>query len=99
MPCYTVRVTTVNLDNANRDILADALIPLLLRQYGRMSHADALSYVNANYNGKKITLPSFLKAEQVKVAYSEEVIKAGAKRFGWSASKTGEHQFVVAKQY
>lgn len=99
MPCYSIRVTTVNLNNATRDILADALIPLLLRQYGRMTHEDALRYVNANYDGKKLNLPSFLNETQVKVAYGEEVLKAGARRFGWTAEKTGEHQYVVAKQF
>lgn len=45
----------------------------------------------------KITMEAL--TSKVKVAYSGEIVKTAAKRFGWSVKQTSETQFQVIRRY
>ena len=96
MPCNTVILNSVDLENANmnHDLLMKALVAL----YGESVTRRAWEQTTLIFtvNGREVTLrngqlTSSLSATQlqevtgkIKQAYSKEVVKYAAKRFGWA---------------
>ena len=99
MPCNTVQTTTVNLQNANLDMLAEAVAALggqsIREERGVLYFNDAWGYPATIANGE-VTATRAFDASQLKRAYSAVVVKKAAKTFGWTFTQTkqGVAQFT-----
>lgn len=94
MPCDQVRINTVELAVANHDMLLKALE----QRYGKVSHSGQV--YNFVVRGYGVTLMngqarSSLSSDQlqkvvaeIKQSYSNEVVLAAAKRFGYQVRQT-----------
>lgn len=101
MPCDTRREVTVELKVADEKILIDGLFAA---GFNVNSIAGGL-YVNKGRrrgelkNGKITVLEGDESiVNEIKRAYSGEVVRQSAKRFGWTLNATTEQNVVVAKR-
>lgn len=100
MPCYTIQTVSVNLGKANLDLLEQALKVL----YPNTVYRSAPNRIRFN-NGEsydadtqELKIRSADGAKLIKRAYSAEVVKSQAKRFGWQIKETAPFQFEVLKR-
>lgn len=104
MPCFTVRTTTVDLTAIGK------IDPLLLaRAFTAMGHAatlsgDYITFPGGTYStrtgkieGNPRTIGGDFQA-QVKRAYSGEVVKATAKKYGWSLKEVTPFEYAITKR-
>lgn len=98
MPCNTVSTVQVQLDKANVDLMQAALTALKLRPYRQ---GTALMFGNGEWidtaTGKSALAPTRNPAE-IKRAYSAEVVKSQARKYGWSLKETAPFQYEVTKR-
>lgn len=103
MPCDQVRTTTVDVEKMDGPLLIEAL-RLLGYQTGKDGNAIAFmcppGTIKHRYeNGKLILSGSMSTTQQgdmvntIKQAYSGEVVKATAARFGWELKKNPLNKF------
>lgn len=98
MPCNTITQVRLELQNANIDLLKKALEGL-----GKLPVKDGekrLYWQGGNYNKDtgKLTVLDQKFGETVKRAYSAEIVKAQAKRFGWQVKQTSEFKYQIIKR-
>lgn len=106
MPCDTIRTNSVDLASIGRidaDLLASALNQLGIRcTVGSTGTVKYISGSNVNWQpGQDLNLyrgASGISLDQVKQAYSAEVIKSTAKRYGWTLKQTAQFKFQVVKR-
>lgn len=103
MPCDSVRSISVDLKALGRidpNLLHAALVCL---------GVECTVLVNGNIQGRNVNwMPgqemnlygsaSRISLDQVKQAYSAEVVKSTAKRFGWQIKEVGKFQYEVVKR-
>mgnify|MGYP001601134242 CR=1 FL=1 len=102
MPCDQVRTTTVDVEKMDGPLLIEAL-RLLGYQAGKQGTAieffTATSRNRHRYENGRLTFANMEAAEQattinqIKQAYSGEVVKATAARFGWELKKNPLNKF------
>lgn len=92
MPCNTVRATSVDLGKVNVDLLNAAIKAL-----GWRNHAGGDVMLTS---GKLTMLGGNVEARtaELKRAYSAEVVKSQAKKFGWAIKETAKYQYEVVKR-
>lgn len=101
MPCYQVITQSVELKAANLDLLTRA-IEGLGHQVSRVG--DTLSFFVDGYRvtvqGGRIELPTGRAAivDHIKRAYSSEVLKTAAARFGWSHQVSGVNKVALTRR-
>lgn len=98
MPCDTISTVSIELKNANLDILKKVIEKLgyTARQnsvgiswgYGRYSY---------NQNTGQLTVEYESEVVQIKRSYAAEMVKAKASRFGWRVRQVGEYKFQIQK--
>lgn len=99
MPCDQIRTTTVELAAANLDHLGLALEGLgyLVERMG-----DALRLSRGSFSGfyrsGQLQLPPGADVNEVKRAYSREVVKAAGKRMGWKVQEAGPTRLVATRK-
>ncbi len=105
MPCYSRINSTIEwTEGTDATLLASALKQLgyIVGQAGkvvRFSHPDL--DVSGTFDGRTGTMQvdtNTLDQNQLKRAYSAEVIKSAAKRFGWTAKQATDTQFQVTRR-
>jgi hypothetical protein len=99
MPCYTIQTVSVNLGKANLDLLEQALQVIYPRTVLRTG--DVIRFNNGeSYNAttQELRIRNADSAKLIKRAYSAEVVKSQAKRFGWAIKETAPFQFEVQKR-
>jgi hypothetical protein len=88
MPCYQIRMTSVELKNANDTLLKAAMEALGVDDY---------DYDRAS--GRVTVQSAFtLTDNEIKVAYSEQVVASVQKRFGWKVNEPKTKQAQQARQ-
>jgi hypothetical protein len=101
MPCYTITTVTLEFKNANMELLKKAIKASL--------GIDAEIYNlgvkwNGGYYNKimgEITLNKKTAEDDIKLikrAYSAEIVKDQAKRFGWNLKQTSEFKYEISKR-
>jgi hypothetical protein len=107
MPCNSIQTSSVNLELKveNKSFLLAALKSL---DYSAAEIGETVTFATRQgvrgvfANGKLTVTGRYGAAEQfdtnpIKVAYSHQVLKASAKRFGWTLKKTSENKYVMSK--
>lgn len=104
MPCYTERKITVELQAANRELLLKGLTALgitatesrrgLVLTRGRQTLGVlADGRLELEY-GVDVAL-----ANEIKQAYSGQVVQAAARRFGWTIKQEQPNQFLIQRRF
>jgi hypothetical protein len=84
MPCDTIQTTTVNLGKVNGDLLAKAM--------------QSIGCPYFTYDGERVRVAGKdVTQNEIKVAYSRQVVMSQAQRFGWQFKQTGPNKFEVIK--
>ncbi len=100
MPCYTQREVTVELNVADVNLLTAGLkaAGFTVQTTPRGFYVTNSKGQQAHIRDGKITTQQTSNdiINEVKRAYSGEVVRTAAKRFGWTLSKTNEQNTVVA---
>ena len=106
MPCNTVTTTKIQWSQqTDTELLQKALIQLGYTanrsEYGNIAAWRGLA--NINYNGQTHTMTTNSSADVValiKQAYSAQIVKAAAGRFGWQLQETQPgRQFQAARRF
>jgi hypothetical protein len=87
MPCDTIRTVKVDIGKMDPGLAAAALTALGWDGFARYSNAQLIlkrDVANAE--------------EQFKQAYSAEVVKSQAKKYGWQLKQTAPFKFEVVKK-
>jgi hypothetical protein len=108
MPCDTIQKSSVNLalKADNKEFLIAALKSLGYRvqDLGETVVFRTREGVDAIFANGKLTLNSYGNAAEnfnvnpIKKAYSVEVVKASAKKFGWNLTQDKQEQFKFKAQ-
>jgi hypothetical protein len=98
MPCYTITTVSLELKNANLEMLKAALTKLGM--YGIYSTDKAVNWSGGSYNKEtgKLTVTNTTLGNRIKQAYSGEVVKSQAKRFGWQLKEVAENKYEIIKR-
>jgi hypothetical protein len=98
MPCYTVQTASVNLNNADHDLLAKALEKLgyTVVRTGK-NFVFRKGAVSGSYQNNKINMQATggakMDTDEIKRAYSEQVIHHMAEKYaeeGYEMTRDGE---------
>ncbi len=103
MPCDTIRTTSVDLSSIGKidvELLARGLNALGL---GATVQTDGtIAGRNVSYSGGRLELSGYsagrVTLDQVKQAYSAEVVKRTANRYGWTLKQTAAFKYEVVKR-
>jgi nitrate reductase beta subunit len=99
MPCYSITQVQLLLEKANVDLLKKALEGL--GYLGLHKDGEKRLYWNGgmyNKDSGKLTVREDNRVSEIKKAYSAEVVKAQAKRFGWQLKETGQYKYQIIKR-
>lgn len=100
MPCYTQREVTVELNVANPELLTAGLkaAGFTVQTTPRGFYVTNSKGLQAHIRDGKITTAAQTESiiNEIKRAYSGEVVRTAAKRFGWNLNKTSEANTVLA---
>lgn len=108
MPCYSRVASTVELGpKTDAGLLAQALDSLgyiVGRAGGAVRFSHPLTGVTGRYQNGVMNVSTIegeapLDQNEIKRAYSAQVIKSAAQRFGWQAKQTSPTQFQVTRRY
>lgn len=107
MPCDTIQRSKVSFKlNATDTGLLKTALTSLGYSVGQTHKGLSFSKYGANgtfVNGEfKATIngrEEDFDVNEVKRAYSKEVVKATSKRFGWNLKETGENQYEVVRRF
>lgn len=104
MPCYSRIQSTVEFgDNTDPKLLALALRALgyTVTEIGKnLSFAKYASDapITGTYRGGTMTINGSVDQNEMKRAYSAEVVKSAAKRFGWQVKQSSPTQLQVTRR-
>jgi hypothetical protein len=99
MPCDTISTYQVKLqDSTDLDLLTKALEALNLnpRRQGHIIRFGAGESFNKATG--EVRVRNVESVAEIKKAYSAELIKSQAKRFGWTLKQTGPYAYTVHKR-
>lgn len=103
MPCYQVITNTVSLPAMDPELRKRAIAEL-----GWKVLWEDKTQLRLNASGVVATIRSGAfeiragyedRADTLKVAYSKQVVKAAASRFGWAVKETAPNQFVAQRRF
>ena len=101
MPCYTVSTMAVQLKVADMDLLTKALQALNLAPYRTTSLPDVVTFGAGESFSKttgELRIRDQATASRIKQAYAAEIVKAQAKRYGWTLKQTAPFQYQITKR-
>jgi hypothetical protein len=100
MPCYTIQTVNVNLGKVDLDLLQKALEALFPGTVRRVENLLIRFGNGESYSRERgeLSLRKQETAALIKRAYSAEVVKSQAKKFGWQLKETAPFQFTVTKR-
>ena len=110
MPCDTRTTVSVALNAADRELLFKAIAELGWRpvEIGGIiqCYVQGLGTVSIENGMAKISTYVYESADRaegivnkIKKAYSVEVVKSQAKKFGWQLKQTNENKFKALRRY
>ena len=97
MPCDQISYTTVDIDKMDGPLLVEALHAL---GYTPTRNGAAIQFGPHRYEAGRLTFRNMNESaqqalvNQIKQAYSTEVVKATAVRFGWALKPTTKNKFA-----
>lgn len=100
MPCNTITTVKLELKNANLNLLRKAVESVI----GNGIHTqtkDRMTWANGgSYNRETGVMTSYYAQDlkTINKAYSAEVVKDQAKRFGWQIKQTAQYQYQIIKR-
>jgi len=97
MPCHTRQYASVDLGKLDPDLLMKALTEMGLKP---VRNGDIIGFGLKEYyniSTGKLMLGLRYSVNEIKRAYSAEIVKTQAKRFGWQIKKTAENKYVAIK--
>lgn len=106
MPCDTIQTVQVQWDAKKTSV---NLLVEALNELGEVAHVDTgitgrVQFRSGWYNTQtgQMTLrqssDGWLQESQVKRAYSAQVVKSQARRFGWALKETAPYQYQITKR-
>jgi hypothetical protein len=100
MPCNTMQMTTVDIGKVDHKIFMLAMANLGLNP---RLQGDSIYFQNGIYSiaDKRLELRGSdieMRTAEMKRAYSGEVVKSTAKKFGWQVKELGANKFQVVKR-
>jgi hypothetical protein len=103
MPCYTRRETTVVIEAADKDILKAGLeaagFDRVEQSAGGLRARHKQSGEQITIRDGRLTVQTESLINEVKRAYSHEVVRRTAKKFGWKLTETKEqNQYRAARR-
>jgi len=103
MPCFQRRTITQDLNVANREVLLEALARLGIRTRTIGAQELELRLTNGNlasiYAGKILVQDDDIGViNQIKVAYSRQIVANLTKKFGWVENEAKANEFVIQKR-
>lgn len=111
MPCDTRTTVSVALAAADRELLFQALMALgwQPREAGGLIQVYVPNVGAVTITGDKLNIRtySYLASEQkaeelanqIRRAYSVEVVKSQAKKFGWQLKQTSDNKFKAIRRF
>lgn len=102
MPCYTMTTVTVELNNANLDILKAALLKsfgINAYQVGqnRIAWSDGREWYDKSTG--QLTVRNASQVNPIKQAYGIACVSAMATKMRWQATRKANNKFIVKKGY
>jgi len=102
MPCDTIQTNTVDLSASDHGLLRLALEALGYDVQSHLNGASLLFYRRGSYVGVheagKLEVVQGADIDAIKRAYSTQVLKAGAARFGWRLQQKDDTRFAIARR-
>lgn len=106
MPCYSVEESGIKVTaNTNPDLLKKALEELgytVTKIGGTLTFANyQLGRRGTFQNGElsvKTNMGAAVDQDEIRRAYSAQVVMSAAKRFGWQVKQTSPTQFQVSRR-
>lgn len=98
MPCNTVSTVEVKLEKANLELMESALKALKLSPYRQ---GTALMFGQGEFIDTQsgiARLSPMRNPAEIKRAYSAEVVKSQARKYGWTLKETAPFQYEVTKR-
>jgi hypothetical protein len=97
MPCFTIQTSTVELGKVQADLLHAALAGLGLNP---LTLPTGIRFAGGFYDKAtgKMTGTNLPAVNEVKRAYSAQVVQASAKKFGWQIKEVAQYQYEVIRR-
>ena len=87
MPCWQSNIITVDIANADRDLLLETLKELGLEEQ-----------VKVRDNGIALSARLEKRIPEIKRKYAGKVVKQAAKRLGWEIKETASDKFKLTRR-
>lgn len=100
MPCDTRYRVTLELKNASIDLLRKAVEQALKEKATLYDDQKTLAWYGGGYNRDTgiLTVRNAKEGNAIKRAYSEQMVRAQAQRFGWQVKSLGNNKYEVIKR-
>lgn len=99
MPCYTITEVKLELKNANLDLLTKAINKVGQNAYVQLRE-NGLVWNGGSYDKTTgiLSVRNGADGKLVKRAYSCEIVKSQASRFGWQCKEIGQFKYQIIKR-
>lgn len=112
MPCDQIQTSSIALEKADRDLLAQALkaegwqVVVSGERLLFSRHTREQGFVSGVYDGHNLTLQTQQYrgvnvnevVNSIKRAYSTQVVQAASTRFGWRVQQKAPGKFIVQRR-
>lgn len=98
MPCFTITTIELQLRDANLELLKNAIKEVTGKD--ATIYNAAMLWDGGQYQkiSGRLVVRDEKTGQNIKRAYSAELVKAQAKRFGWQVKKTDEYKYQIIKR-
>ena len=99
MPCDSIITINLELKNANLALLTKAINKIGQNAYIQLRD-NGLVWPGGSYDKTTgiLSVKNEADGKLIKRAYSGEIVKAQAKRFGWQCKEVGQFKYEIIKQ-
>jgi hypothetical protein len=101
MPCHTTQTVTVALGKVDLDLFETALkteLKLATHRHGKRLYFGGTGREYLDTETGTVAVRDQSQVAVMKRAYSATIVKAQAKRHGWTLKETGPYQYEVVKR-
>jgi hypothetical protein len=99
MPCDSIITVDLELKNANLALLTKAINNIMKNAYVQVRN-NGLVWNGGSYDKTTgmLSVSNEADGKLIKRAYSGEIVKAQASRFGWSIKETSQFRYEIIKR-
>jgi len=103
MPCFSMRTTSVTLENKEPATLSDALKAMgyevrLVGQQINFTGYHAGKYASGSYINGTLKYEGSMDVAEVKQAYAAQIVEKTYSGYGWELTKQEDGSYVAEKQ-